>query len=415
MPGERAHGDVAPCQRRWGGPRFSLKRPAEDDLRQILILASSVVFLETFFLSVLAPLLPTYKSDLGLSDAQVGLLSGAFAWGAVLGALPSGFLAQRFGPRRVVLAGLLLLSAASVAFGWVTQVGLLDLARLAQGLAVAVIWIGGFTWLVAATPLDRRGSAIGTAVLGGVVGPFVGPAVGALSAATNTRWVFTATLLLTLPLCVWVRRMKEPVPFQHQPLREVSSAILSAPVMKAFVFLGVPAVGFGFVSVLLPLKIDALGGTAGLIALAVIAAGAIETVLAPIAGRWSDRRGRREPYLFGLAAYCTGLAAMAATDSPSACAIAFLLVGVGAGFLIIPGFTILADAADHSGLAQSHGFALSSTAFSLGLAGGALAGGAIASVGGTTSAYLAMIAVLGLLALYVGWAPPLGSFELPRS
>jgi MFS family permease len=380
-----------------------------------LILASSVVFLETFFLSVLAPLLPTYKSDLGLSDAQVGLLSGAFAWGSVLGALPAGFLAQRFGPRRVVLAGLLVLSAASVALGWVTPVGLLDLARLVQGFAVAAVWIGGFTWLIAATPLDRRGSAIGTAVLGGVVGPLIGPAVGALSAATNTHWVFTATVLLTLPLSVWVRRMKEPVPFQHQPVREVSSAILSRPVMTAFVFLGVPAVGFGLVSVLLPLKIDALGGSADLIALAVIAAGALEAVLAPIAGSWSDRRGRREPYLFGLAAYGAGLAALAATESPSACAIAFLVAALGGGFFIIPGFAIFSDAADHSGLAQSHGFALSSTAFSLGLAGGALAGGVIASAAGTTSAYLVMVAVLVLLALYAGWAPLLGSLELPRS
>jgi len=143
-------------------------------LRQVLILASAVVFLETFFLSVLSPLLPTYKSALGLSDAQIGLLLGAYAWGSVLGSLPAGFLAQRFGPRRVVIAGLLVLSAASVVLGWVTQVGLLDLARLVQGFAAAAVWIGGFAWLIGATPFDRRGAAIGTAVLAGCSVPSSG-------------------------------------------------------------------------------------------------------------------------------------------------------------------------------------------------------------------------------------------------
>jgi MFS family permease len=373
---------------------------AKGDLRKVLILAAGVVFLDTFFLSILAPLLPTYKSDLGLNDAQVGLLSGAFAWGSVLGALPAGFLAQRFGPRRVVLAGLLALSAAGVALGWVAQIGLLDLARLAQGCAAAAVWIGGFTWLIAATPLDRRGSAIGIAVLGGAVGPLVGPAVGALSAATDTHWTFTATLVLTLPLAAFVRAMKEPVRFRPQPVREVSAAIFSRPVIRAFVFLGVPTLGFGFVSVLLPLKIDALGGGANLIAIAVIVAGALEALLAPVAGSWSDRRGRREPYLFGLLAYCAGLVAMAATGSALACAVAFLLAALGGGLFIVPSFAIFSDAADRSGLAQSHGFALSSTAFSLGFAGGALAGGAISNAAGTTSAYLVIVAVLLLLALY---------------
>ena len=400
-------------------PRIRLLRPfhgpGDADLQRILILASAVVFLETFFLSILAPLLPTYKSELGLSDAQVGLLSGAFAWGSVLGSLPAGFLAQRHGPRRVVVSGLLVLSAAGVVLGWVTEVGLLDLARLVQGVAAAAVWIGGLTWLIAVTPFDRRGSAIGIAVLGGVFGPLVGPAIGALAAATNTHWVFTATLLLTLPLCVWVRRIEEPGVFQRQPVREVTSAIVTRPVTNAFVFLAAPALAFGSVSVLLPLKIDAVGGSADLIALAVICAGILEALLGTIAGNWSDRRGRREPYLFGLAIYCVGLVAMAMTHSSSALVVAFLAAAFGGGFFIVPAFAIVSDAAEQSGLAQGHGIALSNTGFSLGLAGGALAGGAIASAGGTTSAYLVMVAVTILLALYAGWAPLPAPLGLPRS
>ena len=50
---------------------------------------------------------------------------------------------------------------------------------------------------------------------------------------------------------------------------------------------------FGAIEVLVPLRIDALGGGHGVIAAGFIAGAALEAVLAPLAGRFSDRVGRR--------------------------------------------------------------------------------------------------------------------------
>jgi MFS family permease len=375
-------------------------------MRRVLILTSSLIFIDLLFFSLLTPLLPTYVRDLGLNKSQAGVLGGAYAWGSVFAALPAGFFAQRFGPRPVVCVGLLLLSTASVVVGWVSHIAILDLARFVQGIAGAVVWSGALTWLVAMAPSDRKGEVVGISVAAGGVGALLGPAVGALAASVGTEWVFTSTLLLTVPLCFVVAFSEDAHQFDHQSIRFVASAIISRPIVIAVILLTVPALAFGFVTVLVPLKVSELGGSAGVIAISFICSGVLETVLAPLSGRWSDRVGRRVPYLSGLALFCFGFAGMAASQSVTIFVAVFLAGTIAAGFFISPGFTILSDAAAHLGLAQSHAFALSNTAFSLGLAVGAFGGGAIANAKGIDSAFLVMVVILVLVALYARRALP---------
>ncbi len=69
---------------------------------------------------------------------------------------------------------------------------------------------------------------------------------------------------------------------------------------------------FGAIEVLVPLRIDALGGGAGVIAAGFIAGAALEAVLAPLAGRFSDRDGRRLPYVVGLTICALSMVVVAA-------------------------------------------------------------------------------------------------------
>ena len=78
-------------------------------MRRLLILASAMIFFDVAFFAAIAPLLPEYVDELGLSKAEAGILSAAYAAGTLLGSLPAGFVASRVGPRRTVIAGLLLL------------------------------------------------------------------------------------------------------------------------------------------------------------------------------------------------------------------------------------------------------------------------------------------------------------------
>jgi MFS family permease len=142
------------------------------------------------FLSVLAPLLPTYVDRLGLNDPEAGLLSSAYAWGAVVAAFPSALLAQKLGPRKLICWSLVALSVTTFLYAWAEQVVALDLTRFAQGLCGAAVWSGAMTWLMEIVPKERKGAVIGTVTSAGGIGALIGPIVGAIGVAVSSRWLF---------------------------------------------------------------------------------------------------------------------------------------------------------------------------------------------------------------------------------
>ena len=90
-------------------------------MRRLLLLASAMIFLDVAFFAAIAPLLPDYVDELGLSEAEAGILSASYAAGTLLASLPAGFVASRVGPRRTVIFGLLLLGVSSLVFGFVER------------------------------------------------------------------------------------------------------------------------------------------------------------------------------------------------------------------------------------------------------------------------------------------------------
>ena len=59
-------------------------------MRRLVVLASVMVFFDVTFFAAIAPLLPEYVSEFGLSKAGAGILAGAYAAGTLLASLPAG-------------------------------------------------------------------------------------------------------------------------------------------------------------------------------------------------------------------------------------------------------------------------------------------------------------------------------------
>ncbi len=371
-------------------------------MRRLVLLASAIVLVDTMFYAVVAPLLPTYADELGLSDAQAGVLAGAYPAGTLLGSLPAGWLAARFGARDTVLAGLALLSAASLAFGFGEHVLVLDVARFVQGVGGACTWAGALTWLIVRAPADRRGELIGTALGAAIAGSIGGPVVGAVAEALGPRLVFGLVVVVAAVLAGWALRTEPAGTQEVQGVGDVVRALRDRDVAVSMWLVALPAAAFGAISVIGALRLDHLGAGAAAVAATFLVAAAVEATLSPLVGRLSDRRGRMVPIRAGLVA---SAAVMVLFTLPRhALVLALVMVAVSAALALFwaPSMAMLSDAADATGLHLGLGFALTNLAWAAGQMAGSAGGGALADAAGEAVAPLVVaalaLATLGLLA-----------------
>ena len=353
--------------------------------------------------AALVPLLPHYADEFGLSKGQAGLLVGAYAAGALIGALPGGLAASRFGPRRAVVGGLLIMACASVVFGFAGDPWTLGFARLAQGFGSALSWAGALAWLVAGTPRSRRGEMLGTAIGAAIFGALLGPALGALAEAAGTRPVFLGVSGVSLVLVAWALR-SPPVDAQPQPARTILIALRTPLMLAALWLMVMPALLFGVVSVLVPLELGDAGWSAAAIAAVFISAAAVEMVVAPLLGRFSDRRGRLLPLRMALGASVVVVTALSLADRPAALVPLVVCASIVFGAFWGPAMALLSDAAERIGLAQGLGFGLMNAAWGGGNSVGPSLGGALADVAGDALPYalLALVCALTFLAVTRG-------------
>ena len=134
--------------------------------------------------------------EFGLSKIGAGVLVGAFGAGAIVGGILGGLAAAKLGPKRAVVAGLLLLGFASLAFAAADSAATLVAARLIQGFSSTITWAGALAWLAVTAPKERRGEVIGTAFGAAVVGAVLGPMFGGVADVVGIRPSFAAVALV---------------------------------------------------------------------------------------------------------------------------------------------------------------------------------------------------------------------------
>lgn len=120
---------------------------------------------------------PVYAARLGASDAQVGYITTAQLATSVVGSIVSVWVLRRFGPRRSILGGLLIMAAAMLAVPFISNVAILGASQsvggLGRGLANTVLM--GLT-LRAVVP-EQRATSMGIFQAIYAVGMLSGPAV----------------------------------------------------------------------------------------------------------------------------------------------------------------------------------------------------------------------------------------------
>lgn len=190
----------------------------------LLALVNVFNYVDRMALSVLAPAI---KSDLHLSDGELGLLTGlAFSIFYAICAVPIARVADR-GPRRTIialaLAGWSVMTALS---GFVQSFWQLCMARIGVGAAEAGCLPPGQSLICDVVPLEGRTAAFSFHQMGLFAGMFLGMVLaGLLGDVIGWRWTFVALGLPGVLLALVVRfTLREPPRgrFEHAPSKDGS-------------------------------------------------------------------------------------------------------------------------------------------------------------------------------------------------
>jgi MFS family permease len=365
-------------------------------VRRLLVLVGAIVFVDTMFFAALTPLLPHYAHEFGIGKTGWGLLQAAYPAGALVGAVPSGIVAARLGVKPTVIAGLVCIAVTSTAFGFADSLWQLDLARFAQGLASSFSWTGGLAWLVAAAPSGRRGALIGTAFGLAIGGALFGPVLGGVASFVGTGDAFTAVAVLALGQAVWASRTPAATPDEPQPVSTLFAAMRTRHVRAGIWFVMLPALLFGTLSVLAPVRLYDLGFGAVAIGATWLTSAAFEAVISPLLGHVSDRVGRLRPIMGGLAAAAVVLLVLPWPANRWLLALVVVCAGISFGTFWTPAMSMLSDAAEEQRLDYGYAFALVNIAWAPGQAAGAWVSGRVASATSDAVPYLSLSALCAL-------------------
>jgi len=126
----------------------------------------------------LATAAPLIQDELHLSATQLGFLMSAFYWTYVAAMVPVGWLAERFGAKPVLAAGLAIWALATFFTGLVAGFMGILLLRFILGLGESAAFPCSSKLLASQLPSERLGMANGILAFGYLVGPAIGTVIG---------------------------------------------------------------------------------------------------------------------------------------------------------------------------------------------------------------------------------------------
>lgn len=145
----------------------------------MLLILCAINYVDRAVLSIAMPLI---QKDLELDPAIVGIILSSFFWGYALMQIPSGWIADRYRPDKLVAGAAVLWGIVQTLTGFVSGSKALMILRVILGIAEAPLYPSGSKlqsiWLTSkergrgATLLDS-GSALGTAIGGPIIVAFI--------------------------------------------------------------------------------------------------------------------------------------------------------------------------------------------------------------------------------------------------
>jgi len=326
--------------------------PFGDLPREVAIL-TAVSFTVALGFGIVAPAIPAFARQFGVSTATAASVISAFALLRVVGALPAGRLVDRFGEHAVMAVGIAIVAVSSMLAGFSASFAQLIVLRGIGGLGSAMFSVSAQTLLLVSVPGEQRGRASGMFTGGFLVGGISGPAVGGLVATWSLRApfiIYSGMLIVPAVIAAVVLRdaPRGAVPDDPQatrPLAQIARALrsrayraaASANLADGFATMGVR-------SAIVPLFVrDILHRSAvwtgiGFLFFATLNAATL------LPGGWAaDTLGRRPVILAGCIGSAGGMVMLALLPSLWGYLAALATFGLGSGLLDVAPSAMIGD------------------------------------------------------------------------
>lgn len=369
-----------------------------------LIVLAGAVFLSVTSEMIPTGLLPDMSSGLHVSESQVGLLVTVFAFTVVLTSTPLAAATRRMPRHGLLIAVLLMLGASNLWTALAPSYAMVVVSRVVGGLAHGLFWAVVGAYAAHLVPKAQIGRAVSITLGGGTLAFVIGVPVGTAAGHAfgwRLTFAFVGLLMLVGAGLVWrflprVRHLVEHQGTGKPTTDPTIGAVALACLITALIMVG----HYAFYTYFAPYLINLVGvdpADIGLLLFCYGVAGAIGLLLSA----WLF--GPRPNLGLVVALILTGVAVAVLgvfTGTPLLAIAAFLTWGFAFGALPALMQTRLLHAASER--IRDTASAVYTTAFNIGIGGGALVGAIVfdtLGVGVEPFFYVGMIVLVLVLVL----------------
>lgn len=233
--------------------------------RLVPLVVASALFMDLMDSSALAMALPTIARHFAVPVVDLKLALTAYVVTVAVLVPTSGWLASRFGARRIFLMAMALFMLGSVCCGMSETVPQLVLARILQGVGGSMMTPVGRTIMVASVPRQDLVRGMAWYTMPAILAPLMGPPVaGALIQFADWRWIFFINVPVGLLGMIAVLRLVPALAATRRP---------------RFDFIGFLLAGASILAIMALVETSALAGQPASLRLAGIAAALLLTVI----------------------------------------------------------------------------------------------------------------------------------------
>ncbi len=265
------------------------------------------LLMTAFGFGVILPILPFYATSLGATPFELGMLTSVFAFMSLLFGPIAGKMADKYGRKKVLLAGTASFFIGYLIFAFTHSLQAAFLARAMEGVAAAAIFPACISLLSDFTTEQQRGKAMGLVAMSFSLGFIIGPAFGGLAAAISVQTAFLlSALFAALNFASVLLQVREPVEkAESKDLAQKEVSLLehiSSPVLFLFLSSAITTFMIGGLDAVLALSTsERLGFTSAEVGILFTYIGVLILTMQFVASHAINRFGEKRLIPVGLA------------------------------------------------------------------------------------------------------------------